>query len=104
MQYPVAQKYQVELGEREWRILYDHYVQKLLAVRIAPWLPTRGPAHVHHILWECTTGPAVGQPWSPVMDISPQLRQGIGAGTYESLEQFHRDVCPDSPGLDAFFG
>lgn len=101
MQYPVAQQYQVEWGQREWRTLYDHYVQEYIpCVTRLGYVPE--PSPTFEVFYETVT--RGGPPWSPETEILPQLRQDIDAGEYASLDQFHRDVCPDSPPLEALYG
>lgn len=42
-------------------------------------------------------------PASPQSEVAEQLRAGVNAGAPPSLEEFHRDVCPDGVDLDVLY-
>lgn len=100
MQYPVEQRFQRPLGEREWGILYDHYVNTYI-----PCVENLGYSVEPPPSRDVYISKALGGelPYSPALEVGPQVMEGVDRGLYESVDDFHRSVCPDTVSLDVLY-
>src|SRR5690606_5797175 len=83
-----------------WEILYDHYVNtyipcvESLGYSVEP--PPSRDVYISKVLG--------GElPYSPAVEVGPQVMEDVERGLYESVDDFHRSVCPDTVNLDILY-
>lgn len=100
LQYPVEKRFQRDLGEREWRILHDHYVKSYI-----PCVEALGyvvePFPSFDVYFSRIQGGEL--PYTPALEVGPQVQQDVMMGKYPSVDEFNRSVCSDTVDLDLLY-
>lgn len=100
LQYPVERRFQRDLDERGWRILYDHYVGTYIpCVESLGYVVDPFPSFEVYF----SRIQAGEMPYSPALEVGPQVMQDVELGKYESVGEFHRSVCPDTVSIDLLY-
>lgn len=97
LQFPVEAKYTQRLGDDQWSMMYDHFVDVYI-----PCAEGEG-----HDIGDIPTKDVYlatpdAEKWFPGRNVRREITTG-GTGAYSSVEEFEA-VCPATPGWEVLYG